>query len=144
MDTASRGNGAEAAVLSSLINRGYRVLVPFGGGHPYDLAVDVAGTFVRVQCKTGWQNAGCILFNTRSTDHGAGALPYTGRADVFGVYFPPTQTVYLVPIGAVASHEGRLRLVPARNQQRRRTRPAADYEIDRWSHESLAAHGHAA
>jgi PD-(D/E)XK endonuclease len=125
-------------VLSTLVSRGYRVLVPFGGGDPYDLAVDVGGVFVRVQCKTGWETRGCIVFNCRSTDHGKGALPYTGRADVFGVYFPPTRGVYLVPISSVAEHEGRLRLRPARNNQRQRTRPAADFEIDRWSSKALA------
>jgi hypothetical protein len=129
---------AEAAVLAALVGRGYRVLVPFGGGHPYDLAIDLAATFLRVQCKTGWECRGSILFNCRSTDHGNGAQPYTGRADIFGVYFSPTGAVYLVPIWAVAEHEGRLRLLPARNNQRRRTRPAADFEIDRWSSASLA------
>ena len=139
MDTATKGNAAEAAVLAALVSRGYRVLVPFGDGHPYDLALEVCGAFVRVQCKRGWQSGGCIIFNCRSTDHGNGARTYTGRADVFGVYFPPTQSVYLVPIAAVASHEGRLRVSPARNQQRRRTRPATDFEIDCWTDVSLAA-----
>jgi hypothetical protein len=105
---------------------------------PYDLAVEACGVFIRVQCKTGWETCGCILFNTRSTDHGNGAVSYAGRADVFGVYFPPTDAVYLVPIGAVASHEGRLRLLPARNNQRRRTRPALEFEIGRWTPEALA------
>jgi hypothetical protein len=139
MDTASRGNAAEAAVLSALANRGYRVLVPFGDGHPYDLAVDLSGAFIRVQCKLGWQSGGCILFNARSTDHGNGAVPYTGRADVFGVYFPPIERVYLVPVDAVGSHEGRLRIVPTLNQQRRGIRLAEDFEIERWTEGSLAA-----
>jgi PD-(D/E)XK endonuclease len=138
MDTAARGNAAEAAVLSTLVGRGYRVLVPFGGGHPCDLVVDVGSAFVRVQCKTGWESRGCILFNSYSTDHGNGALPYTDRPDIFGVYFPPSRAVYLVPISAVARHEGRLRLVPARNNQRRRTRPAAEFALDRWTSEALA------
>src|SRR6476659_788814 len=114
MNTACRGNAGEAAVLAALVNRGYRVLIPFGDGHPYDLAVEASGVFIRVQCKTGWESRGCILFNCRSTDHGRGAVPYAGRADVFGVHFPPTNAVYLVPIDAVGTHEGRLRLLPAR------------------------------
>ncbi len=140
METARRGNAAEAAVLAALIERGFDVLVPFGGGHPYDLVVEVGeGRFVRVQCKAGWPSRGCILFNCRGTDHGNGPLSYAGLAEAFGVYFPPNRRVYLVPIGDVGNHEGRLRLEPARNNQRRRTRRAADFEIERWTREQLAA-----
>jgi hypothetical protein len=59
-------------------------------------------------------------------------------ADVFGVYFPQNESVYLVPIGAVAETQGRLRLEPARNNQKRRVRFAIEYEIDRWTPASLA------
>lgn len=81
-----------------------------------------------------------MVFNCRSTDHGRGPQPYVGLADIFGVYFPPTSAVYLVPLDAVAAFEGRLRLEPTRNNQRRRIRLAADYEIDRWTPESLREH----
>jgi hypothetical protein len=80
---------------------------------------------------------GCIVFNCRSTDHGRGPQSYRGLADIFGVYFPPTEAIYLVPIEAVAEFEGRLRLEPTRNNQRRRIRLAADYEIDRWTPDGL-------
>ena len=96
--TASRGNAAEAAVLSAFMTRGYRVLVPFGDGHPYDLALDFAGTLIRVQCKMGWHGGGCIRFNARSTDHGNGALSYNGRADVFGVYYPQPFRIAALPV----------------------------------------------
>ena len=139
MNTLWRGNAAEAAVMSALVGRGYRVLVPFGDGHPYDLAVDADGVLVRVQCKSGWRRGGCVIFNSRSTDHGAGPRPYTGRADVFGVYYRETETVYAVPVTDVAAHEGRLRIEPALNNQTRGTRLAADYELDRWFPSALAA-----
>jgi PD-(D/E)XK nuclease superfamily protein len=84
-----------------------------------------------------WQ--GCVVFNSRSTDHGNGPKSYAGLADIFGVYFPPTSAVYLVPIDAVAAFEGRLRLEPTRNNQRRLIRYAAEYEIDRWSPEFKAS-----
>ena len=61
-----------------------------------------------------------------------------GVADIFGVYFPPSDSVYLVPILAVAAFEGRLRLDPTRNNQQRGVRLAADYEIDRWTPERLS------
>jgi PD-(D/E)XK endonuclease len=125
-------------VLSAFIERDFNVLIPFGSGHPYDLVVQVGGAnFLRVQCKTAWPMGGCMIFKSQKTDHGRGPQSYLGSADLFGVYFPPNETVYLVPISVIASTEGRLRLLPARNNQRRGIRLAADYEIDRWTPEGL-------
>ena len=78
-----------------------------------------------------------MIFNCRTTDHGRGPQSYLGQADIFGVYFPRDQSVYLVPIDAVAESEGRLRLEPTRNHQKRGIRFAADYEIGRWTVDSL-------
>jgi len=124
--------------LSALVRRGFDVLVPFGEGQPYDLVVHLGdGMFLRVQCKTAWPEGGCMIFNCRSTDHGRGPQSYVGFADIFAVYFPPRMSVYLVPIDAVADTAGRLRLEPTRNNQRRRIRFAADFEIDQWTLNSL-------
>src|SRR3954453_18529796 len=140
MSSAKRGNEAEAKVLCALIERGYEVSIPFGSGQPYDLIVDLGGRdFLRIQCKRAWPLQGCVVFNARSTDHGRGPQSYIGLADVFGVYSPPTEAVYLVPIEAVASFEGRLRLEPPRNNQKRLIRFATEFEIERWSQESLRA-----
>src|SRR5664279_1212425 len=138
MPRASNGNATEAVVLSAFADRGLDVLVPFGGGHPFDLVVFLGGTtFLRVQCKTAWPNRGCLIFITRSTDHGRGPRSYRGLADIFGVYFPPMRSVYLVPIDAVAEFRGSLRLEPTRNNQQRGIRFASDFEIDRWTADSL-------
>jgi len=147
MSSAKRGNEAEAKVLSALVERGFEVSVPFGSGQPYDLLVDLGGRdFLRVQCKRAWPLQGCVVFNCRSTDHGRGPQSYAGLADIFGVYFPPNSTVYLVPLDSIARFEGRLRLEPPLNNQRRKIRLASDYEIDRWTPESLRVqlHGMAA
>jgi hypothetical protein len=138
MGRRESGNEGEAAVLASLVRKGFRVLLPFGEGHPYDLAVHLPERhLLRVQCKTAWRAGGCMIFNTLATDHGSGPKSYLGHADIFGVYFPPTSTVYLIQIDAVAATEGRLRLEPTKNNQRLGIRFAADYEIDRWSIDSL-------
>lgn len=141
MSSAKRGNEAEAIVLSALVRRGYEVSIPFGSGQPYDLIVDLGGRdFLRVQCKRAWPLGGCLIFNCRSTDHGRGPQSYAGRADIFGVYFPPSSAVYLVPLDAVAGFEGRLRLDPPLNNQRRGIRFAAEYEIDAWTPSALRDH----
>jgi hypothetical protein len=138
MKTATKGNEAEAMILALLIERGYDVSVPFGGGQPYDLVIDLGGfDLLKVQCKTGWWDKNCVSFNTRSTDHGQGRRSYVGLAHIFAVYFPPKKSVYLVPLDAVGGFRGYLRLEPARNNQQRKVRFAADFEIDRWSIEQL-------
>jgi hypothetical protein len=77
------------------------------------------------------------VFNSRGTDHGNGCRSYRGLADIFGVYFPQTDGVYLVPIEEVADSKGWLRVEPTRNNQKRGVRFAADFEIDRWTIEDL-------
>jgi PD-(D/E)XK endonuclease len=136
--TALRGNTSEAAVLNALVERDFAVLLPFGEGHPYDLVLHVAAhNFLRVQCKTARVLNGCLRFNSRSTDHGSGPGSYVGLADLFGVYLPSSKSVYLVPVTDVPRFEVFLRIEPARNNQRRRVRLAADYHIDRWMIEDL-------
>jgi hypothetical protein len=138
--TALKGNSTEAAVLQALVERDLAVLLPFGEGHPYDLVVHIEeGTFLRIQCKTARVKKGCVRFNSRSTDHGNGPGSYVGLADIFGVYCPPIEKVYLVPVLEMPRFDVFLRLEPTHNNQRVGVRYAAEYEIDRWTPEALAA-----
>jgi hypothetical protein len=136
--TAQKGNMTEAAILNAFVAREVGVFVPFGEGHCFDLVIYAEGRgFLRVQCKTGRFAQGCVVFNSRSTDHGKGPRSYAGRADLFGVYFPPTGAIYLVPVAEVPGLATQLRLEPTRNNQRRRVRMASDYLIDRWTLDDL-------
>ncbi len=147
METAARGNAAEGAVLSALVKRGYSVLLPFGGGHPYDLVIHLPRVgFLRIQCKAAREGRnGCIQVNGRTTDHGRGRLSYVGLADVFGVHHPRTDDVYLVPVQELDLYIVSLRVTPTANNQRRGVRFAAAYAIDRWTPgrlEALVEHPH--
>jgi hypothetical protein len=95
--------------------------------------------FMRIQCKTGWERDGCVLFNSCSTDHGSGRRDYRGRADLFAVYFAARDEVYVVPVDAAATRTTRLRLRPAANAQSRYVRLAEDYRLHRWLSELLPA-----
>jgi len=123
--------------LAAFAKRGFEVLVPFGDGQPYDLVVELGTSMLRVQCKRAWPSKGCLLFNSHSTDHGQGRRSYRGLADIFGVYFPQNDGVYLVPVHEILAVKGSLRLEPTRNNQRRGVRFAADYKIDRWTLDGL-------
>ena len=96
MSTIVKGNTAEAAVLKAFVTVGMPVLMPFGGGSPYDLGVELPdGGLARVQVKTGRVRNGCIKFNSCGTDHGRGQQSYDGRADLFAVYVEQLDRVFV-------------------------------------------------
>ena len=86
-------------MLHALTAAGLLVLVPFGRFGPYDLVAETApGDFVRIQVKSGRMRGGCVEFNCRGTDHGAGSGCYAGRADVFAVHVHGTGEQFIVPV----------------------------------------------
>jgi hypothetical protein len=129
MNSSTVGSRTEGIVLAALIRQGRRILLPFGDGNPYDLALDEAGALVRVQCKTATYACGCVVFDTSSRRRDLTRVSYRGRVDMFGVYCPPLDTVYLVPVSDVGQREGRLRVEPARNNQASGIRWAQQYEL---------------
>jgi hypothetical protein len=127
------GQRSEAAVLAAFVKHGYRVLTPFGVNHRYDFALDMGDRFLRVQCKTGRLRDGAILYNTHSVQSNtrrARQRCYTGEIDVFAVFCPDTDRVYVVSLDEEATHtHATLRVDPPANGQSRRIRWAKDYEL---------------
>jgi hypothetical protein len=108
------------------------VLTPFGVNQRYDLVLDLDGRFLRVQCKTGRLRNGSVVFHTRSVRaNRAGwfARGYEGEIDLFAVYCPELDRLYAVPIEVAPLGGGTLRVAPAANNQSRRIRWAADFEL---------------
>ena len=133
MSTMVRGNAAEAAVLRVLTKAGLHVLLPFGGGLPFDLAAVLpGGDILRVQVKSGRVRKGCVQFNSASTDHGRGQRHYRGLADLIAVHVPALDRVFMVPVDDCPTSRGQLRLAATRNNQRRRVRLAEDYSFEVW------------
>jgi PD-(D/E)XK endonuclease len=126
------GHRTEAAILSELVRRGYRVLVPFGVNQRYDLVLDCDGRFLRAQCKTGRYRAGAIQFSAVSTQSNTKETRirgYAGEVDLFIVHCAENQRVYVVPADEVPTRGMLLRVDPPRNNQRKRVRWARDYEL---------------
>jgi hypothetical protein len=121
------GNQTEGIVLAALMQAGKVVLLPFGGGHRYDIAIDEAGSLVRVQCKTAHLRKGCVVFSARSTLRNGASHSYRGDADLFGVYSAHTGCVYLVPVDEVGDTQVWLRLGPTKNNQKTGIRWAEKY-----------------
>jgi hypothetical protein len=135
----TKGDATEAQVLAALVRLGHRVLLPFSSAVAYDLAVDLDGRLIRVQCKTAWPRGDCLVFNSCSTDHGRGREDYRDRADVFGVACPGDDRVFIVPVHVAATRATSLRLVAPRNGQRIGVHLAEDFLAERWRPSALAA-----
>ena len=126
------GARTEAAILSELIKRGYRVLLPFGENQRYDLVLDIGGSFLRVQCKTGRLRNGCIEFSARSVRVNTRRTVIRNydkdQVELIMVHCPETGGIYSIPIEEARSH-GTLRIDPTANGQDKRVRWARDYEL---------------
>lgn len=132
----TRGDLTEAAVLNAFLRLGWQVCVPWSHDSAFDLVVSPDGEqFLRVQCKSGRHEDGCVIFNSASTDHGQGNRTYVGLADVFAVYCPALDRVFVVPVERAATRSTRLRLRPSRNGQVRGINNAEDYAVERWAAE---------
>lgn len=106
------------------------VLMPFGDNQRYDFVIDAADGFHRVQCKTGRLRRGVIGFQTVSKSGGGKAKGYRGQIELFAVYCPETDKVYLVPVSDVPVGQATLRVdEPANNSCVSTVRWAHDYEL---------------
>ena len=126
------GQRTEAIVVAELVRRGYKVLLPFGTNQRYDLVLDTADGFLRVQCKTGRLRNGAVQFQARSIRSNTAKVEcrdYRGEIDAFIVYCPETDRLYALPVDEATSSVASLRVDPAANGQGKRIRWAADYEL---------------
>jgi len=95
--TIDKGTWSEGAVLVALLRLGYNVLIPFGVAR-YDLVIETAAGFKRVQCKTGQKVGGVLVVSTISK-----GKRYVGDVDYFGVHDIASGCVYMVPFEAVGN-----------------------------------------
>lgn len=133
------GDRTTLAIVTALHAAGFDVFAPFGENTRCDLVIDDGTRLGRVQCKTGRLRKGAVRFSMCSTyahhpNPKVVRRDYLGEVDHFGVYCPDTEAAYLVPIENIPlRREAALRVEPCLNNQRRRIRWAADYEIARVS-----------
>lgn len=124
------GERSEGQILAVFLKAGKTVLIPFGDSQRYDLVLDEDGKFIRVQCKTGRIEKGCIVFNSCSVNWSTKVRrDYKGQADLFAIYVPETSQTYLLPVDSVGASEVRLRIDPTKNGQTKGIRLASDFEF---------------
>jgi hypothetical protein len=94
--------------------------------------LDIGGSFLRVQCKTGRLRNGCVIFaaySMRSNTRKAMMRDYKGDVELFIVHCPETGGLHAIPIDEATRTQGTLRLEPTGNGQDKGVRWARDYEL---------------
>jgi hypothetical protein len=94
-----KGACAEGAVTAALLRAGYNVLTLYMITR-YDLVIEGADGFYRVQCKAAHLKGDALVFSTKSKGR-----CYEGEVDYLGVYEPTSGHVYMVPIEVVGSRQ---------------------------------------
>lgn len=128
MNTKTIGDISEIKVIAKLVESEYPVLIPFGDNQRYDLVYEECpGNFLRAQVKTGRLKDGAITFRNFSVTS-AGKQDYKGQIEIFAVYCPETDGVYLVPINDCGTSSTNLRVdLPKNNHSK--IKWAKDYQI---------------
>jgi len=120
-------------VLHAFTSNGLTAWLPWSRFGACDLLIENRfGRIARVQVKSGRVREGCVISNSRSTDHGSGRKSYVGHVDILAMHAPELGEQFVVPVREAAGFEVRLRLTPTRNNQRLRVRFARDYRLADW------------
>jgi Holliday junction resolvase-like predicted endonuclease len=118
MHKKTKGSIAEMMVASRLMEKGWKILFPFGENSRYDLVAEKEGKFVRVQVKyvtpkNGALDVGCKSSNNWTVDK------YTAdQIDFIAVYNSENKDVYFVPSSKFNSSSIKLRFAKTKNNQR--------------------------
>lgn len=141
MTTSQRGELSEAKVLSAFLVRGVHISIPWGNAQPYDLIVDVQGKLLRVQVKTATQGSreNILSFNCCSETRGRKRVGYHGRADLYAVYAPQIDQVFVVPVKDCGTSKAYIRIADAKTKGAYGFRMASACSIDTWMKEMVGS-----
>lgn len=117
-----RGEATESILKTAFHLHDVPVLVPEYDDEPYHILAEIAGRFLRIQCKTAYRKSeGTVAFETISTRRrrdGYDRRGYEGQAEQFAVFDPINDRRYLIPIEDAADGKMELRFREPRNGQR--------------------------
>lgn len=134
LNLKGKGDLAELMVATDLLRRGHRIAIPYGEDCDFDLVLIRSDRLQRVQVKYTRSDGAVINVRCRSHSLTNGKVRrvkhYTAKTiDLLAVYDATSDRCYYVPAAELGTGRSSLylRLKPARNGQRLRTRPAKDY-----------------
>ena len=130
----AKGDLAELKVATDLLERGYRIAIPYGEDHDFDLILCRDDRLERVQVKYAQSNGEVIAVKCYSHSLTNGRVRQTKRyteatIDWLAVYDATTRRCFYIPASDLGSGRNvlHLRLLEAKNCQRRGIRFAHDY-----------------
>ena len=130
----TKGNLAELKVAADLVERGYRVAIPFGEDVDFDLILVRGHNLERVQVKYTESNGEFITVRCRSHSLTNGKVKRTkyytsATVDWIAVYDRTTTRCYYLPAHELGKGRAalRMRITPTRNCQQVGIRYASDY-----------------
>ncbi|MBI2968884.1 MAG: endonuclease [Bacteroidetes bacterium] len=135
MDTKLKADIAESAVITELLKRGFNVLKPVGDRLPYDLAIDLHGSLVRLQVKCAWFNekdeAYYVDVRRTKTNRRQMIRKRYGLNDFdFAILFIlESHVFYIIPISAFMGFSSTISLVETKKRQRE---PKSREYRERW------------
>ncbi len=100
MDSVSVGQISELRFAARLIECGYEVSFTLANRR-YDMVAYKESKSYRVQVKTGYMQSGSIAFDTKTKKRN-----YEGQIEYFGVYWPSSDSYYLIPAHGLTKRSG--------------------------------------
>ena len=142
LTTNQRGAISEAAVTLAAVRAGIGVLRPLNDGLRYDLAFDVAGRLLRVQCKTAIRKDDVLVvpfYSARRSASGFVKRRYVpDEVDGIAAYCPDLDRIFYLPLDRFPEHTHvQLRIAPTRNNQQAGVNWAADFAFESLDWTSL-------
>jgi len=123
MDTKLKADIAEAAVVTALLKRGFKVLKPIGDRLPYDLALDVNGKLLKIQVKSAWYYNGSYTVDSRRTKTNRRRMlrsRYDDKDFDFAIlYIDRIDTFYVMPLSVFSGYKSGISLVESEKRQRK-------------------------
>ena len=137
MDSNRKGAIAEAELSLAAIRLGVPVLKPVAEHGRYDLAFEISGRVLRVQCKWASLDSSGAVIRVNLQSNWLSPSGYVhrtydeGEIDLVGAYCGDLDRCYLLPEALVVGRKAiLLRLAPTRNGQRACLNHAAEFEFD--------------
>ncbi|OGC23945.1 hypothetical protein A2291_05530 [candidate division WOR-1 bacterium RIFOXYB2_FULL_42_35] len=127
--TKQKGCIAEAKVLSYLVSKGYKVFLPWGEDHRFDLLCEVAGAYKRIQVKFVTPKNGCLEVPLRSMNNWSRIRYSSQNVDIMAAFNPDNDKIYFIRLSEFPNMSTiKLRFDEAKNLQQKHIKWAADFE----------------
>jgi hypothetical protein len=125
-----KGAIAEAKVLAFLASRGYKVFLPWGEDHRFDLLYEDKGRYKRVQVKYVTPRNNGIDVPLRSMNNWNTIRYSPENVDMIAAYNPKNEKIYFIELDKFSNIATiKLRFGKTKNSQQKNIKWADDFEL---------------